>query len=301
MRERGATTSMLRRALAVTTVAAISLLGVAETASAHQSGPVKGWTQIDHTTASNAISGEGIATVYPHGAAPYIYYRAGGVISQPLKDAGWGHVGDPDSRGGYIFDAYQNTKDNPATNKMFLVTTPTGESYEYTHTLLPEEPAVNANASVAVSPDGQWMVGDTLQQLQELFVYPTPILNRKAPKPGENLPLTGRIKLDRPIRDAQGCDFVSSTRLLCSTSDPTNDLFPTTSQILQIDLAHPLRGTDTNARVTELGQVPMLSTCVGAYTTEGIDYDVNTGLLRVEVVPPSPCNTITDVYTFKRG
>jgi hypothetical protein len=301
MRERGATRSMLRRALAVTTVAAISLLGVAEAASAHQSGPVRGWAQTDHTTASNAISGEGIATVHPPGAAPYIYYRAGGVITQPLQDEGWGHVGDPDSRGGYLFDAYQNTKDNPATNKMFLVTTPSGQSYEYTHTLLPEEPAVNANASVAVSPDGQWMVADTLQQLQELFVYPTPILNPRTPKTGGDLPLAGRIKLDRPIRDAQGCDFVSSTRLLCSTSDPTNDLFPTTSQILQIDLTHAVRGTDTVGRVTELGQVPMLSTCVGAYTTEGIDYDVNTGLLRVEVVPPSPCDTITDVYTFRRG
>lgn len=301
MRERGATTTKLRRALAVTGVAALGLLGAAGTASAHQTGPVRGWTQIDHITVPNSVSGEGIATVRQPGGGETVIYRAGGTIPQALKDEGWGHVGDPDSRNGYVFDAYQNTKVTPAPDKMFQVTTPAGQSYEYTHTLLPEEPAVNGNAAVTVSPDGQWMVADTLTQIQELFVYPTPILNPRTPKTGGELPLAARIKLDHPIRDAQGCDFVTATRLLCSTSDPSNDLYPTISQVLQIDLAHPLRGTDTAAHVTSLGEVPMVSTCAGAFTTEGIDYDQYTGLVRVEVVPPSPCNTITDVYTLRRS
>ena len=70
---------------------------------------------------------------------------------------------------------------------------------------------------------------------------------------------------------------------------------------IEIDLKHPLNGTDVTAKVTSLGQIPLASTCVGTYTVEGVDYDTVTGNLRVEVVPPSPCNTNMTVYTLRRG
>jgi hypothetical protein len=298
MRVRAAAIRTFRNGLALATVL---ILGSAGTAMAHSSGPISGWRQTGHTTVSTDDGGEGLATVHPAGGPSYLYYRNGTIIPQPLKDEGWGHVGDPDSQRGYLFDAYQNTKDTPAPNKMFLVTTPSGQSYEYTHTLTAEEPPANANSTVAVTPDGRWMVGAALGELSQLFVFPTPIFNRATPKTGGDLPLAGHLLLDKPVRNLQGCDFVSPTRLICGTSDPNNDLFPTNFQLLQLTLAHPLRGTDTPARVNSLGQVPLVSTCTGNFVTEGVDFDDATGSLRVEVVAPSPCNTVTDVYTFRRG
>jgi hypothetical protein len=284
---------MGKRGAVLVAVAAISLVGTPAIAS--PPGNIHGWRQMGHTTVSAAVGNEGVTTVRPRAGQPFLQYRGADTIPQVLKDQGWGHVGDPDSTRGYIFDVYQNTRDVPAPNKMFLVTTPAGQTFTYEHTLLPEEPAANANSEVAVTPDGQWMVAGALGDLTSLFVFPTPLLNPRV-KPGP-LPLAAHVLLDHPVRNVQGCDFVTETKLLCGTSDPNNDLYPTNFQLLQITLAHPLRGTDTRAHVTSLGQVPLVSTCIGSFVTEGVDY--SDGLLTVEVNPPTPCNTITDVYTFR--
>jgi hypothetical protein len=277
--------------LALTTAA---LLGAAGVAAAHPAG----WRQTGHTTAENRVSGEGLTTLRLPGHAPEIVYRNGATIPQPLKDEGWGHVGDPDSLRGYVFDVYQDTRTATPATKMYLVTKPDGTTTEFVHPLLPDEPAANANAQVAATPDGQWLVSGPLGEIDRLFVSPTPFLNPRGPKTAGDLPVAARIHLDHHIRSAQGCDFVGPTRLICATSDPYNDLYPTNLQLLQIDLARPLTGHDVTAKVREIGQVPLVSTCTGTFTPEGVDYDA--GVLRVEVVPPSPCNTVTDVYSFER-
>ncbi|MFF4600857.1 hypothetical protein [Amycolatopsis sp. NPDC001319] len=286
------------KALALSTAA---LLSCASLASASPAASLGGWRRTGEVSVANSISGEGITTLRLPGQAPQTVYRNGTTIPQPLKDEGWGHVGDPDSLRGYTFDVYQDTVTNPPVSKMYLVTSPSGQTTEFVHPLAADEPAPNANAQVAVSPDGQWLVSGALGDATELFVSPTPFLNHHAPRVAGDLPLAARIHLDHPIRAAQGCDFVSATRLLCATSDSNNDLYPTSYQLLQVDLPHALAGHDVHAHVKELGQLPLSSTCAGAFTPEGVDYDAPTGTLRVEVVPPAPCNTVTDVYSFRRG
>ncbi|WP_086851735.1 hypothetical protein [Amycolatopsis kentuckyensis] len=277
--------------LAFTTATLLAATGVA---TAHEPR----WQQVGHTTAETRIGGEGLATLRLPGHAPEVVYRNGATIPQPLKDEGWGHVGDPDSLRGYVFDVYQDTRTPVPATKMYLVTKPDGTTTEFVHPLQPDEPSANANAQVAATPDGQWLVSGPLGEIDRLFVSPTPFLNPRGPRQPGDLPVAARIHLDHHVRSAQGCDFVTSTRLVCATSDPYNDLYPTNLQLLQIDLARPLTGRDVTARVHEIGQVPLVSTCTGTFTPEGVDYDG--GVLRVEVVPPSPCNTVTDVYSFER-
>ncbi len=290
------------RALRTASLLALTATAVfTPAAAACPSGPISGWHQVAHTTADTRVAGEGITTQRLPGQPPAVVYRNGATIPQPLKDEGWGHVGDPDSLRGYLFDVYQDTRTATPTTKMYLVTAPDGTTTEFVHPLLPDEPVPNANAQVAVTPDGQWLESAPLGETDRLFVSATPFLNPRGPKTAGDLPVAARVLLDHHIRSAQGCDFVTGTRLLCATSDPNNDLFPTNLQLLQIDLARPLNGHDVKAHVKELGQVPLVSTCTGTFTPEGVDYDAPAGELRIEVVPPSPCNTVTDVYVLRRG
>jgi hypothetical protein len=275
----------------LTTVAAPAALAT----EAHH----EGWHVVDKTTVPAAVGGEGVATVRLPGQPMKLYYTAGNTIPANLKAEGWGHIGDSDSLNGYVFDPYQQTTAT-ITQKMMLVTTPTGQQYEYTHTLGPDEVVPNSNAYTAVTPDGQWLVSSELAQIDRLLVWPAPVLNKSLPAGGGTLPLAAKVLLDKPVRNLQGCDFVTATRLICASDDSNNDLYPTSKPLLQIDLQHPLRGKDVKAHVTSLGQLPLASTCVGAYTAEGVDYDAATGDLRVEVLPPSPCNTDIAVYTYRR-
>jgi len=261
--------------------------------------PDFGWHVVDATNVSDSVAGEGVATVRLPGQPMRIYYTDGATIPAAIQAQGWGHIGDPDSWHGYIFDPYQQIVAAP-TEKMFMVTTPAGRQYEYTHRISGDEQQVNAAAYAAVSPDGQWLVSSELAPVNRLLVFPTPLLNPATPSTGGNLSVASRIVLDRMVRNPQGCDFITPTRLVCASDDSNNDIYPTSKPLLQIDLAHPLRGTDVVGQVTWLGQVPLRGTCAGAYTVEGVDYDTATGDLRVEVVPPSPCNTNVTVYTLRR-
>jgi hypothetical protein len=132
-------------------------------------------------------------------------------------------------------------------------------------------------------------------------VFPTPLLNPSTPRTGGTIAVASRILLNHLVRNLQGCDFVTATRLICASDDSNNDIYPTSKPLLQIDLKHALNGEDVTAKVTSLGQVPLASTCVGAYTVEGVDYDTEAGDLRVEVVPPSPCNVNVTVYTLRHS
>jgi len=257
------------------------------------------WHVVDKTTVPAAVGGEGVATVRLPGQPAKLYYTAGNTIPANLKAEGWGHIGDSDSLHGYVFDPYQQTTAT-ITQKMMLVTTPTGQQYEYTHPLGPDEVVANSNAYTAVTPDGQWLVSSELAQVDRLLVWPAPVLNKSLPAGGGTLPLAAKVLLDKPVRNLQGCDFVSSTRLICASDDSNNDLYPTSKPLLQIDLQHLRRAGQTSQPPGPLGQLPLASTCVGAYTAEGVDYDAVTGELRVEVLPPSPCNTDIAVYTYRR-
>ena len=114
---------MIKRLGVLTVAAAAALVGVAGPANAAQ---IKGWTVVDQTTVSDAVAGEGVATVRVPGQPLRIDYTDGATIPANILAEGWGHIGDPDSLHGYVFDPYQQVVAAP-TEKMFLVTTPTGQ------------------------------------------------------------------------------------------------------------------------------------------------------------------------------
>jgi hypothetical protein len=88
------------------------------------------------------------------------------------------------------------------------------------------------------------------------------------------------------------------TRLLCS-SDPEGVNKP----LVQVDLRAPLSGNGTAGRITELGPLPLVSPCkepADVFHTEGLDYDEQTGILRVGAIQWGPCSWVTTVWEFRR-
>lgn len=274
-------TTRASRARAAATLIAAAILTVAGSTSASAASP-GGWTAAGSTTAPSLTSGEGVASQ----ADGTLLYRGLGSIPIAQKTQGWNHIGDPDITSGYIFDAYQGT----GNAKMFSVTTPGGQFYEYTHTLDSGEMVNNSFATV--SPDTQWLVAGEWNAETRLQVFPTPILNHSTPATGGSLPQAGQITLSRTVNDIQGCDFVSGTRLVCATDDASKD-------VIQVDLPHALDGTAVTGQVTTLFHLPQSSSCSGTFETEGIDYDTNARILRAEIVPPGVCEISTTVYSYK--
>ncbi len=270
-----------RRAAAL--LLASAALTAAAATSAHADSP-GGWARSSSTIVDSLTGGEGIATR----ADGSLLTRGLGSIPLGLRGAGWNHVGDPDIVNGYTYDAYQGGDD--ATSKMFEVTTPAGQSYDYTHPL--DQGEMLNNSFATVSPDAQWLVEGEWGTVSRLQVFPAPLTNASTPPTGGALPQAGQITLSTPVDDVQGCDFVSATRLVCSSDDDAKD-------VLQVDLPHPLDGTPVTGTVSTLFQVPRISLCSGSYETEGIDYDPSARLLRVEIVSPGICAVATSVYTYR--
>ncbi|MGH9124541.1 MAG: hypothetical protein ACRDZ8_07425 [Acidimicrobiales bacterium] len=255
------------------------------------------WRLVDRSFRFANLSGEGMATVGLPGGTSKVVYRGDLSIPRSVRARGWGHIGDPDSRQGYVFDCYQG----PAGigTKMFRVTTPQGEAYEYEHPLEGDERMNNSYA--AVSPDGQWMLSGEWDEMRRILMFPTPILNSATPQKGGSVALAGMVNLDHPVRNVQGATFVSPSRLLFATDDPDTDLWPTARQLLQVDLPAPLDGTTTTGEVTSLGALPLQSRCRGTFEVEGIDYDAGSGDLRVAIIPPPPCKwAVTTIYRFRQ-
>ncbi|MFF3330692.1 hypothetical protein ACFYWX_14210 [Streptomyces sp. NPDC002888] len=255
------------------------------------------WTEAGSDRADPLTESQGLASVeVPVGSANR--YTGIGTIPVGLSTRGWNHVGDPDaSYDGHYIEPYQR---DSGTTKLFRVQAPGGGWSEYVHTLSTGE-ALN-NSWVAVSPDGQWMLAGEYGTMSRLLVFPTPGVNQGT-SPSANLPQVSTVRLDHPVRDVQGCDFVDATRLLCSSDDPAGTLFGITKPLLQVDLAAAPNGTsDVSGHVTALRQVPLRSSCSGTFEAEGIDYDRRTGVLRVIVVSPGFC-VLTDskTYRFTRG
>jgi hypothetical protein len=275
----------LRRAAAL--VAAAAALVAAGTTASHAAAPAAapaGWTLSGSTTVDSLTGGEGIATR----ADGSLLTRGLGSIPLRLRVQGWNHVGDPDIAGGYVFDDYQGGDD--ATSKMFEVTTPSGRTYDYTHPLDPGE--LLNNSFAAVSPDSRWLVAGEWGEMDRLQVFPAPLTNPSTPAAGGTLAQAGQITLDTPVDDVQGCDFTTATSLVCAADDAAKDVF-------EVDLPHALDGTPVTGHVTDLFQVPQRSVCSGTFETEGVDYDTATGVLRVEIVPPSVCEVATTVYSYR--
>ncbi|HEX4720940.1 MAG TPA: hypothetical protein VH333_00395 [Pseudonocardiaceae bacterium] len=287
----------LGRAAVLGSTVALLTVGVSAVASAATPHGLTGWTQIAHSTRFTPTSNEGIATVHAADGSSSEYVV--GTLSVPadLAVSNWDHIGDPDSSHGYEFDNFQWTGSNP-TSKLFRVTTPTGTHFDYVHTLVAGE-EMNDSWD-AVSPDAQWMVNGEWDTMTRFLVFPTPILNPSTPQAGGPLNIAFQIDLDHPVRDVQGCTFAGATTLLCSADDPNTDLFPTSKQLLEVDLPHALNGTDIAGHVTSLGQLPLHSVCSGTFEVEGDDYDTTTGDLRVLIVEPGICAAVTDLYTFHR-
>lgn len=239
------------------------------------------WQPVGSDVARPLDESQGLAVVERPGGTE-VRYTGVATIPPDVAARGWNHVGDPGAGHGYYVEPYQ--RDDRGA-KLFRVQAPDGSWAEYTHELEPWE-ATN-NSFAAVSPDGRWLVAGEWGTMDRLLVHPMPGVVWT--DPGANLPYASAIRFDRPARDIQGCDFVSDTRLLCSSDDPDGTLFGVTKPLLQLDLAAPVGGSDVAATVTALGQLPLESACSGEFEAEGIDYDERDGTLRVVVMSPGVC------------
>ncbi|WP_329224906.1 hypothetical protein [Streptomyces canus] len=273
---------------ALVTLTATALLAAAPPASAADT-----WTEAGSDRADPLTESQGLTSVeVPAGAANR--YTGIGTIPIGVSSRGWNHVGDPDaSYDGHYIEPYQA---DSGTAKMFRVQAPDGTWSEYVHTLSSGE-ALN-NSWVAISPDGQSMLSGEWGTMTRLLVFPTPGVNAST-SPSANLPQAATVTLDHAVRDVQGCDFLNATQLLCSSDDPAGTLFGYTKPLLQIDLsAAPTGSANVTGHVTALRQLPLRSSCSGAFEAEGIDYDRRTGTLRVIVVSPGFC-VLTDSKTYR--
>jgi len=250
------------------------------------------WTEVGSDRADPLTESQGLASVeVPANSANR--YTGIGTIPLSVSSRGWNHVGDPDaSYDGYYIEPYQA---DSGTAKMYRVQSPGGTWSEYVHALSGGE-ALN-NSWVAIAPSGQWMLSGEYGTMTRFLVFPTPGVNAST-SPSVNLPQASTVTLDHAVRDVQGCDFVTATRLLCSSDDPAGTLFGITKPLLQIDLSAEPGTANVTGHVTALRQLPLRSSCSGTFEAEGIDYDRRTGTLRVIVVSPGFC-VLTDSKTYR--
>ena len=256
---------------------------------------IAGWTTVGSYTENTLYAGEGVATVSQQGHRPYQLYRGLASVPSNLKAQGWAHIGDPDSIDGYIFDAYQGP--SSGKSKMFLVTTPSGQSLQYLHTLVQGE--LYNNSFVAISPDSQWMIAGEWGTMSHLQIYPTPLLNHKTSSHGGALRLAGYIQLDHKVNDIQGCDFVTAVRLVCASDDDSRTLFSNAKPLVEVELPTALHGGSVKGHVVDLGSIPQESSCSGTFEAEGVDFDISADILRVEIIQPSSCILKTTIYEYK--
>lgn len=261
------------------------------------SAGIAGWTQTGSSNQDVLTAGEGVATVTQSGGTT-VLYRGAASIPAKLAAEGWTHIGDPDSAGGYIIDAYQNSSSSAST-KMYLVTTPSGATYQYSHTLASGE--LYNNSFGAISPDTQWLVSGDWGTQSRLYVYPAPYFNSETGQSGGTLPLASQINLSTPVNDIQGCDFVTATDLICASDDSSESIFANVDPLLEVTLPSALNGSTVTGTVTDLGSIPQNSICSGTFEPEGVDYDTTSGTLRVEITQPSFCEVATTVYTYQRS
>ena len=84
-----------------------------------------GWSPVASYSVESLTSSQGLATVNPSSGPAYTVYDNFGSIPQSRVDAGWPHVGDPDSRTGYVVYPYQAA--TSSLGKLYEVVTPAGQ------------------------------------------------------------------------------------------------------------------------------------------------------------------------------
>ncbi|MGH3657775.1 MAG: hypothetical protein ACRDUA_14060, partial [Micromonosporaceae bacterium] len=231
------------------------------------------WETIGSDRARPYDEGQGLATIVRDSGAE-IRYTGFATIPAEVYSRGWDHVGDPDSVAGWYVEPYQRADGG---RKMFRAQAPGGAWTEYAHTLPSWE--ARENSFVAIAPAGPWMLAGEWGTMDRILGYPTPGLHPAA-SPGADLPYAFSVRLDRPVRDVQGCDFFSPTVLYCSSNDPAGELYGITKPLLRVDLQRPLDGSDVSGQVTAVRQLPLSSGCSGEFETEGIDLHA-AGTMRV--------------------
>lgn len=257
------------------------------------------WTHVETHWKTKRDINQGVATVTNEaGGSSRLLFRGDNSVAPDLRTKGWAHIGDPDSWGGAIFDAYQRPGAS-ATSKLFRVTTADNKVLDFEHALVttPVRELPN-NSFAAISPDGKWLVSGEWFDMDHLLVFPAPAMNPAASQPGQDLKLESIIKLTRPVRNIQGATFVDDTTILCSSDDNNPAGLPrlwgeAVRPLLQVKLAAPLPDTSGQATVECLGTIPSPVPGVGGEPeVEGIDFDRQTGDLRIVVVPAPPVNLL---------
>jgi hypothetical protein len=269
-----------------------------------QIGP---WTLIETKWKLRDRINQGVATVTnASGNSSHLLFRGDQSVAPDLRAKGWDHVGDPDSWGGAVFDVYQRSGAS-ITAKLFRVTTSDNKILDFEHPLVTTSiHELPNNSFAAVSPDGQWLVSGEWFDMERFLVFPTPTINPGSPPPGQDLQLHGTINFDRPVRNVQGAVFLDETTLLCSTDDgDQRGAHPLWAGVLrpllEVKLAAPLPDTSRPATVRCLGAIPSPVPGIGPPEIEGIDFDAQTGDLRIVVVPGLPVSIIhAAVLRFRR-
>lgn len=257
----------MRRAITLALIITAIMTGTAQA----DVGP---WVTLGSDRARPDTESQGLTTIL-RGTGGEIRYTGFATIPSDVRNRGWDHVGDPGSRLGYYVEPYQSES---LRDKMFRVQAPNGTWSEYVHRR--ESWELYNNSFAAITPNGRWMVSGEWGDTTRLLVYPTPGVAFTTP--GQNLPYSSAIRLNRTVSNIQGCEFTTATQLLCA-SDGSG------KQLLQVDLTGQLSGGDVTGNVTALGQLPLQSSCGGTFEVEGIDYDSRDGTLRVIVLSPGFC------------
>jgi hypothetical protein len=280
------------------------LIGQRQTKENHTVTTTVGpWTLVDVQWKPKGQTNQGLATVQgPPGSPSHLVFRGSHSVAADLRARGWCHIGDPASWGGAVIDAYQ-WKDAAATAKLFRVTRD-NRTFDFEHPLVTDPPTneIFNNSLAAVSPDGQWLVSGEWGQVDRLLVFPTPTINPDAHDPRQPLSLAGLCQLAHPVRNVQGAVFLDDTTLLCSTNDETTGLWPARRQLLEVRLSRPLPDLSVPATVRCIGGLPCPTFGVHDPEVEGIDFDKDTGDLRVVIVPKPPIGLLlSGVYRFRRN
>jgi hypothetical protein len=280
---------VLRRVLAwLLLFGLIALLGMPSAMAFESSVPgaaIGPWVLTSSTALPNDDADQGVATLTRPDGSSVVVVRGSESIPAGLRAQGWAHIGDPDSRAGYVLDAYQGHSSMRA--KLFVITSPTGARSYYRHVLAPGESFHNSFA--AFTPDRRWFASGEWGVLDRLLVFATPRSSA-----GGNLGLNSTIQLRQPMRDVQGCVFRSSTALVCSTDDHRTDLYPVAEQLLAVWLDHPVDGRPVRATVHLIGAVPQDPSCPTLGETEGLDIHGPTLSIAVN----SPCRQATLLSTY---
>ena len=197
----------------------------------------------------------------------------------------YSHTGDIDVHDGKLVVPWENKQLGPSDPPAKAFGVYDAASLELRgwarHVLVPGESA--DNPWVTVSPDGRWLVSGPYAPLDRLQVFPMPDAQFA------DLPLSSEIPLDVAAHDVQGCDFATTTQLVCASNDGT-----TAKQIFTLDLDAPVGEGASRATLTYRGSAPqappLLGEAVGCPTSgevEGIDaqHDPERGtVVRILVV-----------------